>query len=128
MIKVRYWPQELRLTVEGHALESDMQENPLICSAASMLVFSLMNTMDGINSRRWAKCAYMDNGNGFAYMRAFKPKWHKFKAVRVAVGMTFGGLAMLAHQHPEAVQVEVCTGQPFDDEEVIKNASLIAKK
>lgn len=128
MINVKYWPRELRLTVEGHALE-EKDNNPAICNAASMLVFALMNTLDGFKLRHWVKgVAYFDSGSGYAYMRAFKPRWHKFKAVRVAFGLVFGGLAMLAQQYPDAVKVDVCTGEPFDDEAVIKNASLIAEK
>lgn len=127
MINVKYWPRELRLTVEGHALE-EKDSNPAICNSASMLVFALMNTLDGFKLRHWVKgVAYFDSGSGYAYMRAFKPRWHKFKAVRVAFGLVFGGLAMLAQQYPDAVKVDVCTGEPFDDEAVIKNASLIAE-
>ena len=121
MIEVNYWPRELRLTVKGHAKDENMEGNPLVCSAASMLVFSLMNTMDGFNDRKWAKCVYFES-DGEAYMRMFKPKRLKFKALRVAMGMTLGGLAMLEKEYPDLVKVEVCTGKQFDDKAAIERA------
>ncbi len=119
MIKVCYWPRELRLTVEGHAVDESMgatDENIAVCSGASMLVFALMNALDGFKLRKWVRAGkYFDNGSGFAYVRAFKPKWHKFKAVRVAFGLVYGGLAMLESHYPNLVSCEVCTGKEFDD-------------
>lgn len=120
MIQVKYWPRELRLTVEGHATNENMEGNPDVCSAASILAYSLMNTLDGMNDRRWAKCVYFDNGDGLAYMRANKPKRFKFKAVRVAFGMTFGGFGLLQQCYPDLVRCEVCTGKPFDDKAAIR--------
>lgn len=125
MIEVKYWPRELRLTVSGHALEEAQEVNPEVCCAASMLMFALMNQMHGFVSRRWAKDAvYFDTGSGFAYVRMIKPKWHKFKAIRVAFGLVYGGLCMLAEKYPKAIRCDVCTGEPFNDAECIKNASL----
>ena len=122
MIQVNYWPKELRLTVEGHATNENMQGNPAVCTGASVLVFSLMNTMDGFNDRKWCKSVYFDNGNGYAYMRMFKPKRTKFKALRVAIGMTYGGLGMLAKKYPDLIKVKVCSGIPFDDKACIEKA------
>lgn len=119
MIKVCYWPRELRLTLEGHAVsenEETTEENVAVCAGASMLVFALMNALDGFKLRKWVKKGlYYDSGSGFAYVRAFKPKWHKFKAVRVAFGMVFGGLVMMQNEYPDLVSCEVCTGKEFDD-------------
>lgn len=118
MIEVKYWPRELRLTVKGHAVNENMEGNPDVCAGASMLVYSLMNAMDGFNAAKWCKAVYFE-GNGEAYIRMMKPKWHKFKALRVAMGMTYGGLGMLAQQYPKLVKVKVCTGEPFNDLAVI---------
>lgn len=122
MIKVNYWSKDLRLTVEGHAQSETLEGNPRVCSAASILVYALMNAMDGFMLRKWAKCAYFDNGSGMAYMRATKVKWHKFKAVRVAFGMTYGGLCILAKHYPDLVKTEVCNGRAFDDKKAIEDA------
>lgn len=119
MIVVKYWPRELRLTVEGHAVAEDgtmSDEGAVVCAGASMLMFALMNALDGFKLKQWAKDVhYFDNGNGFAYAKADKPKWHKFKAVRVAFGLVFGGLALLQSHYPKLVSCDVCTGEPFDD-------------
>lgn len=119
MIKVNYWPRELRLTMEGHAVTDENEQTEdgiVVCSGASMLMFALMNALDGFKLAAWVKNVhYYENGNGFAYAKVDKPKWHKFKAVRVAFGMAFGGLAMLAKHYPKLVSCEVCTGKPYDD-------------
>ena len=122
MITVKYWAKEMRMTVEGHATNAQLEGDPCVCAAVSALVYSLMNTLDAFIDKKWAKCAYFENGDGMAYMRAKKIKWHKFKAVRVAFGMTLGGLAMIAKTYPEMVKVQVVSGEFFDDAAAIKAA------
>ena len=120
MIRVYYWPRDLRLVIEGHAPKK-WQDGPAVCAAASALYNSLCDTTNGFLKRGWCKRRFYletDDG-GLGYCRIWARRRY-FKRCRVAMGMCFGGLWMLADKHPNLVHVEVCTGIPIDDFQVIK--------
>lgn len=114
MISVRYWPREMRLTVVGHAME-ETSDRPLICAAASMLVYALENAVDGMRKKKWVKSAYYAEEKGASYVYA-PPRALKRRAVRVAFGMCYGGLAMLQRSYPKELDCQVATGTLFDDQ------------
>lgn len=115
MITVYYWPREFRMTVEGHASARQMDKNPLVCAAASILLYGLENCIDGFKWAKWVKDGYYHEKSGRGYVKC-TPKWHKRKLVRVAYGFAYGAMGMLQKHYPEALKCEVMTGVVFDDE------------
>lgn len=118
MIRVYYWPRELRMVIKGHAVQGE-KRYPLVCAAASALFYSLCSATDGFRKVRWCKGHYHLEEKGIGYARIWSRRRY-FKRCRVAMGMCVGGLMMLANEYPEVVRVEVCTGIPFDDDLVLK--------
>lgn len=115
MIRCYYWPRELRLVMAGHA-PVHSEKNKQQCAAASALLYSLISAVNGFRRKGWARIhgTYTLAESGIAAVRINARLWH-FKACRVAIGMCFGGLMMLADKYPEAVSAEVVTGVDFND-------------
>lgn len=115
MIRCYYWPRELRLVISGHAPVYS-EKNKQQCAAASALLYSLISTVNGFRRKGWAhlRGTYTLAESGLAVVR-INARLSHFKACRVAIGMCFGGLMMLADKYPEAVKADVVTGVPFDD-------------
>lgn len=113
MIKVYYWPRELRMVMEGHA-KHGANESPVVCGIVSLLFETLQVTSNAMLQKKWIKGRYHLNEYGLAYLRIYnKRRW--FKEARIAIGMAISGLMMLEEKYPDLVKVNVCTGIPFDD-------------
>jgi len=117
VIQVYYWPRELRMVMRGHAVRGE-KRFPLICAGASALFVSLCNAMNGFRKARWCRGHHYINEDGLGYARLWGKRRY-FKRLRVAMGMCVGGLMMMEREYPGIVHVEVCTGIPFDDQQVI---------
>jgi len=118
MIRVYYWPRELRLIVTGHASHR-MQQYPDVCAAVSALFYSCCYASDGLRKRLWAKRhAHLDE-KGIGYVRIWAKRRY-FIRCRTAMGTCVGGMLALADQLPHLVHVEVCTGIPFNDEKALE--------
>ena len=105
----------------GHAPKHS-EKNKQQCAAASALLYSLIGAVKGFRRKGWANPfkTYIYADSGLAAIRIKAARW-RFKTCRVAIGMTFGGLMMLADKYPEAVHCQVCTGIEFDDEKLFSD-------
>ena len=124
MIRCYYWPRELRLVMAGHAPKYS-DKNKQQCAAASALLYSLIGAVKGFKRKGWANpfSTYVYADTGLAAVRIKAARW-RFKTCRVAIGMTFGGLMMLADKYPDAVHCEVCTGIEFDDNKLFEKTPV----
>ena len=119
MIRCYYWPRELRLVMSGHA-PKNTEKNKQQCAAASALLYALIGAVHGFTRKGWANpfktYTFADSGIAVVKIKAARLR---FKTCRVAIGMVFGGLMMMADKYPQAVHTQVCTGIPFDDKKVL---------
>ena len=116
MVKALYYNHDglLYLNVTGHAMSADKGDD-LVCAGVSMLMYALSNAVSGFTIDKWVKpivVQVIDEGN---VTIAVTPHKKYLKHCRVAFGMAFGGIQMLAAQFPENVEWAVLD-QPPDTE------------
>lgn len=121
MIRVYYWPREQRLIMHGHAEEKGLH-NPVVCGAASALFYALCTTTNGFLKHHMLKWRYFIDQKGVGYCRMC-PRRFYFKRTRVAIGTVVAGLMMLEEKYPHLIKVEIATGFPCDDFQVLEEST-----
>lgn len=120
MIQVFYWPREQRIIMEGHAEKKGLH-SPVVCGSASALFLALCTTTNGFLKYRLVKGRYYKDQKGIGYCKMWTKRRY-FKRTRVAIGTCVAGLMMLADKYPDLVRVDIATGIPFDDAQVLEEA------
>lgn len=108
MIRVRYTPEQFRVTVEGHA-GSARKGQDLVCGAVSTLVLTLAENAARMEKAGWLECRAVEIARGKACIRCL-PREEWKGAAQVVYGAIFAGFALLGRNWPEFVEVEVIPG------------------
>ena len=96
MLEVRYWPQSLRLCVQGHAGAGRPGED-LVCAAASGLVWALAEAL----SEQGAEMPE----RGRAILQARAKSEEEARSWRAAFDVIAGGFVALGRSYPEHVRM-----------------------
>ena len=105
MIKVIYYRNYNRVTVEGHA-NSGEPGHDLVCAAASTLAYTLAANVANMADNRQLIIEDMELCEGKAEIRC-KPH-HRFKAtVSMVMAAVCVGFELLAHDYPQYITYEI---------------------
>lgn len=105
MIRAVYNRKFHRLTLQGHA-QSGEPGHDLVCSAASILAYTLAASVDSMVNHGQARDPILELSSGNATVSC-RPS-HRFKAVVTLIFDSIcAGYELLAANHPENISFEV---------------------
>ena len=113
MIKVEFTKQEgeyIRLDVSGHAGQAKIGQD-VICSASSILAYTLAQTLAYIHKQGWLKkkpVTKLKSGRGIIQC---DPKREYFEECLMAFFEIEVGYSLLAHNYPQFVELKMF-GEP----------------
>lgn len=102
MIKVTYREQHFQLNMEGHACSGEPGRD-LVCSAASVLAYTLANNVAGLEADGKVRGMTLELNNGSAEIRC-TPCARYREVVKLIYCTIIQGFEMLARDYPEFVE------------------------
>ncbi|MBP3577702.1 MAG: ribosomal-processing cysteine protease Prp [Lachnospiraceae bacterium] len=104
MIEIKFKPQELELSVTGHAGAAEKGKD-IVCSAVSILFCTLAQTLaDSADALEEAPVIEMKDGNGFI---SCKPKESYLGAVQQSYMTILTGFELVAQEYKDYVNFTV---------------------
>ncbi len=102
MTTVRYWPQDLRVRIEGHAGAGEPGGDP-VCAAVSALAWTLVRAVSDDDGLR--PSIFMEPEQGVMDISC-EPEEDLLEACRAIYGVITCGLSLIAEHEPEFVRFE----------------------
>lgn len=105
MINVVYHRVYNKVTIEGHALSGDPGHD-LVCASASILAYTLANTVENMAAANQCKDKQISLEAGNAVITC-RPISRFANTVTLLFDTLCSGFALLAHNYPENISYEV---------------------
>lgn len=105
MIKVLYYRNLNRVSVEGHALSGE-KGHDLVCASASILVYTLATLVRNMESAGHTKSPTIELSEGQALISCKVPKRYK-PTVTFAFDAICAGFDILAQNYPDNIFYEI---------------------
>ena len=109
MIKIRYYRENHRVEIVGHACCGELGHDT-VCAAVSALAYTLAEFVLHLHSagQSSGKCVKLKVGNARIGCR---PRREFSAPVTLVFDALCGGFELIAREHPEAVSYEIFSGQ-----------------
>lgn len=105
MVKILYYRDLNRISVEGHAMSGEAGHD-LVCAAVSSLVYTLAAFVKNLKASRQAYNVKTILKEGDAVIQCSPPSRYK-DGVTLVYDAIAGGFGMIAEDHPDNVVLEI---------------------
>lgn len=105
MIKVVYYRSSNKITIDGHALSGESGHD-LVCAAASILTYTLANTVDNMVAAKQCKDKRILLESGHAVI-VCRPLSRYASVVKLLLDTICSGFEILAKNYPQNILYEI---------------------
>lgn len=104
MIEVKIIPKKHKLEMTGHA-QHDEPGKDIVCAAASMLFYTLAETVTSYPDKVFMRAPYCDSGNKNIIICTPKNEWQS--CLDVIYQTILNGLLLLEQNYPDNIKIAI---------------------